>query len=144
MRSRRFNNLLAAFWLGIVALAASAFEQQQLGLTTLTAAGVTTRSAFAVPSGYHLMPDGTLMAGTMHGATPAEPLRSGGEPGQTSHDCDACIAIAAMGALTVAALPEVVAPPSVSESSAARPVVAILRARNHPAYASRAPPVALI
>jgi hypothetical protein len=128
-----------ALWLGLLALAAGTFEQHQFGLTTLSAAGVSARTAFAVPAGYHLMPDGTLMAGAMHGAraTHADDTQ------QAPSDCDACVVLAAMAAFTTPAALLVAVPTDRPAISVAHPATLTLRAQAHPAYASRAPPVAM-
>ena len=140
VRITRTANIWVVLWLGLLALAASALEQHRLGLTTLSAAGVSAQAAFSVPKGYHLMPDGTLMAGTMHGAAPTCPPEADDGHPQPSSDTDACIALASMAAFTLA-VPVHVGTPIGSRQPAAQPAnAAVLRAHAHPAYASRGPP----
>lgn len=127
-------------WLGILALTASAFEQNQLGLTVLTAAGVTARTAFSVPPDHHLMPDGTLMVGAMHGAAavPFRPVHDASD--ELPSDCDACVTIAAMGAFTLPAIVAVFIPRPIAEDRGAQATAFLVTLFAHPAYASRAPP----
>ena len=123
-----------------MALAASALEQHRLGLTTLSAAGVSAQAAFSVPKGYHLMPDGTLMAGTMHGAAPiCSPEADENHP-KSSSDSDACIALASMAAFTFTVPLHVGTPVGSRQPSTPPAKAAVLRAHAHPAYASRGPP----
>lgn len=138
MEARRIRTLWIALWLGITALVSGAFEQQQFGFSTLTAAGIHTPSAFKVPTGYHMMPDGILMAGSMHGAAPD--ADSAGGSHNVPEDCGACALIAAMAALTSPILPEVGPPPTIPRSHAGFHIVRPTLDYTHPAYASRAPP----
>lgn len=136
VETRRIKTLWIALWLGVIALVAGAFEQQQFGFSALTAGGIHTSSAFKVPTGYHMMPDGILMAGAMHGATPD----SGREADEPPSDGNACTAIAAMGVFTTPLLIAVLAPGEARADRAYLPPVAIAPVSGHPAYASRAPP----
>lgn len=136
MEIRRIRTLWIALWLGLVALVSGAFEQQQFGLSTLTAGGIHTHSAFKVPTGYHMMPDGILMAGSMHGVSPVSERDAGDLPS----DSNACTAIAAMGTFTMPLPVAVLGPGEGNEDRPVLPLAAIARTSWHPAYASRAPP----
>ena len=136
VETRRIRTLWIALWLGLIALVSGAFEQQQFGLSTLTAGGIHTTSAFKVPTGYHMMPDGVLMAGSMHGALPV-PGREADDP---PSDSNACTAIAAMGMFTMPLPVAVLAPGEGKEDRTVLPPAAIARTSWHPAYTSRAPP----
>ncbi len=138
MTLRASKTFWLALWLGLVALASGAFEQRQFGLTTLTAAGISAPSAFAVPRGYHMMPDGQLMAGAMHGAAPDADTSGGSH--DVPEDCGACAVIAAMAAFTAPVLPQIAPPPSIPRGHAGFHVARPSLAYAHPAYASRAPP----
>ena len=129
--------------LTLLALCASAVEQHRFALTTLSAAGVSARAAFAVPAGYHVMPDGTLMAGVMHGAAPASPPEADGRDHSTPEDYGACIAIAAMGVFTAPILPFLFLPRESLTSVSTPTTDAVLRTHVHPAYSSRAPPATM-
>lgn len=136
METHRIRTLWIALWLGVIALTSSAFEQQQFRFTNLTAGGIHAPSAFKVPDGYHMMADGVLMAGAMHGAVPA----SGRGAGKPPSDSNACAAIAAMGVFTIPMPVAAPAPAAENGDHTPLPPAAITRASWHPAYASRAPP----
>ena len=136
-------NRLFRVLLTLLALTASAVEQNRFALTTLSAAGVSARAAFAMPAGHHVMPDGTLMAGAMHGAAPASPSDTDGRDDNTPEDYGACIAIAAMGVFTAPIFPFLFLPRESIASVSTPTTDAVLRAHAHPAYNSRAPPATM-
>ena len=131
MGKNRFLRVCFALWLGLVALAANGFEQRELSLNVIAA----TVSAPEGGAAFHVMPDGTIMAGSMvHG-------EAGGHTHKGHADCDVCGAVAEMAAITLPVLP-VVPLPQV-EFEAARPATPAFAFRTSvsPPYSSRAPPV---
>jgi hypothetical protein len=130
-----------ALWLGIAALAANAVEQQQLNGNVITAAYQDFAAAKAGP-GFHVMPDGTVMAGSMSHMDAGEHRHAG--PGGHTHkghmDCEVCGAVAAMAAITLPALPEFPLPKDEFHAAPVIGVHTIATGRRYSAYASRAPP----
>ena len=133
-----------ALWLGIIALAANAFEQQQLTTNILVA----TAADPAPKAGFHVMPDGTAMAGSMvHADGPSAIHRTTDADGHTHRghaDCEICGTVAAMAAFTLPSLPEMPLPLSQLHVASPADPQAAHTARPYSPYASRAPPALTI
>lgn len=132
------RRLRLTFWLGLLALMASGAAQHQLSFNVLDAA-LSNHSHVAG----HYMPDGTFMAGAMHGDAHeghTDPAQAGGHTHKGHADCNMCGTVAAMAAFTLST-PLAVPPPSlVGEAQAIALTSVFLIRREHVPYASRAPP----
>ena len=132
------RRLRLTFWLGLLALMASGTAQHQLSFNILDAA-LTNHSHVAG----HYMPDGTFMAGSMHGEAHADHTDTPQNAGHTHKghaDCNMCGAVAAMAAVTLST-PLAVPPPAVIIETHVVALNSVLRIRReHAPYASRAPP----
>lgn len=141
------RRLRLTFWLGLLAVLASGTAQHQLSFNVLDAA--LKNSAHEIAG--HYMPDGTFMAGAMHGSAlgsaqgsihgdHTDASQDAGHTHKGHADCNMCGAVAAMAAVTLSA-PLAVPPPSIIDDSPA-PVLesALLARRTFAPYASRAPP----
>jgi hypothetical protein len=134
----RLRHFCMAFWLGLLALAANGLEQQQLNTNVLVALSTDLAAGHGGASGTHVMPDGTVMAGTMaddHAARGA-----GGHTHKGHADCEVCGAVAAMAAITLPILPCVPLPTPQYQAGASAAFTAATLAEPYPPYASRAPP----
>jgi Protein of unknown function (DUF2946) len=142
MRFNHLSRLVLALWLGIGALAANAFEQQQLTINILEA--VASDAHTAESPQFHVMPDGTVMAGTMGEHPSAHHHDAGGHTHKGHADCEVCGTVATLAAITLPILPILPVPRSFSESTpVAAPESQFYDFLRTP-YASRAPPSQLI
>jgi hypothetical protein len=138
MTLRRLHRLGFALWLGLVALTASGIAQNQLSTNVLVAA-VTEGGQ----SASHVMPDGSVMAGSMaHGSHAHDHQADASGHSHKGHaDCTLCGPVAAMAAFMVPVadvipLPRVFATPG----PIATAHITFFSAPRAP-YASRAPPI---
>ncbi len=135
MSLRGLNRFGFALWIGLLALMASGFAQNQLSSNVLLAS-LNPDATSSV--GGHYMPDGTFMAGPMAGAHTA--------PAQDGHthkghaDCALCSVVAAMAALAVPVLDTVVAPDVFAAPTSWSAVSLRFTDASYVPYASRAPP----
>ncbi len=134
MRSLRVSRAFFALWLALAALAANAFEQRELGFNVIAATAEADSQGVS-----HVMPDGTVMAGTMaHGHAAAGHTHKG------HADCELCGFIADMAAFTLASAAILPQPPETFAVFTAAAPDAQLTAAPSPPYASRAPPATMI
>jgi len=152
MRFQGLSQLVLAFWLGILALAANAIEQQQLNTNVLEVAVAELGDHGQTSVGharYHIMPDGRVMMGTMGGeasSTDRETVHhhdTGGHTHRGHSDCEVCGAVAAMAAFTLPVLAFVPLPPVLVGSFLSSEHEYLFRSVPHSSYSSRAPPVLL-
>jgi hypothetical protein len=123
------------FWLGLLALVASGTAQHQLSFNVLDAA----LKNHTHEAAGHYMPDGTFMAGPMHGDH-TDASEDGGHTHKGHADCNMCGAVAAMASLTIAATTLILPPPMIGDPHAPTLTSVVIVRRNHAPYASRAPP----
>lgn len=146
MRKGLLFRLGIALWLGIITLAANAFEQQQFSANVITVqlAGLGNRH-----TGFHVMPDGTVMAGDMSADTrPSLGENQAPDAGGHTHkghlDCHVCGTIAAMAAFTLPILAVAPLSPAIFAFVPHARYTAPLQAAYYTPYSSRAPPVSTI
>ncbi len=140
--SKHFLRIGLAVWLGVIALAANVLEQQQLSRSLLVAVAATPADA---PPGFHMMADGTLMAGVMHHrgaqADPHTDSPASGHTHQGHADCQLCGTVADMAAFALPLLPVQYIPRDLGQPTALHfHAFAFISAPRAP-YASRAPPL---
>ena len=145
MGLKGLHRLGFAFWLGLLALTAGGVAQNQLFTNVLIAK---LAEAGGRPAGGHFMPDGTYMAGPMHGApstgmesgTPETADASSGHTHKGHSDCTVCGAVAAMAALSVPILNTIKIPDIIAPSLDGTSERTLLPRSPRAPYASRAPP----
>jgi len=150
MRFARLHRIGLALWLGLLALTASGLAQNQLSTNVLRAAlaghshdsqaheGHHDHGGNAHASGGHFMPDGTYMAGPMHGAAQPD---AGGHTNKGHADCNMCGAVAAMASISVPVADTVIVPRVFDERRLQLRVASIIPRALYAPYASRAPPL---
>lgn len=132
MRFQGFSRAFFAFWLAIAALTVNAVAQRELGFAVI--------AATAEDAGFHIMPDGSRMAGSMGHAHDS----TGGHTHKGHADCDLCGLVADMAAFTPASVTLLPQPPEVYAGYSQPAPQARHFAAPSPPYASRAPPAAMI
>lgn len=133
MRFPGFSRTFFALWLAITALAVNAFEQRELGFAVI--------AATADGGDFHIMPDGSRMAGSMARAMDGHAHDAGGGHTHKGHaDCELCGFVADMAAFTPAAFTVLPQPPETFLGVTPLSAEAQLSAAPAPPYAPRAPP----
>jgi len=143
---------LGLLWLGLLALTAGGLMQNQLARDVVVA----TLNDHQHPgaSGGHFMPDGTYMAGPMHGGhgdhqaaahdghhgDHSDHHSQGGHTHKGHADCDVCGLVASMAALSVPVLDTIVLPEVFAAPPSAYALGNIHTRALYAPYASRAPP----
>lgn len=137
----RFPGFFRAFFalsLAIAALTVNAAQQRELGFNVI--------AATAEAPAFHVMPDGSVMAGDMGVVAPearhhhAAHGSAGGHTHRGHADCDLCGFVADMGAFTLAAVTILPQPPEILAGYVQTAPQTRHFAAPSPPYASRAPP----
>ncbi len=132
---RLLHRLGFALWLGLLALTVSGTAQTQLSLSVINAALTEPHAA-----GGHYMPDGTWMAGSMHGGTHEHGPDAQGHTHKGHADCSLCGLIASMAAIAAPALDVVIVPDVFTVPPAVAAPQAFRATAGYSPYISRAPP----
>jgi len=132
---RLLHRLGFALWLGLLALTVSGTAQTQLSLNVINAALTDNHAA-----GGHYMPDGTWMAGSMHGGSHEHGPDDQGHTHKGHADCSLCGLVASMAAITVPVLDVVIVPDAFTIPPAVARPQSFTAAAGYSPYASRAPP----
>jgi hypothetical protein len=135
MDARKLSRL-SLFWLGLLALVASTFQQAQLAYNVVNVA-VQEAGNHSGTHAYHVMPDGMVMA---NGAMDASATK-GGHTHRGHTDCKLCGVEAALAFVTFSLPPVVPLPTQITRGIAQEASHSLTVGWAAAAYSPRAPPV---
>jgi hypothetical protein len=135
MDARKLSRL-SLFWLGLLALVASTFQQAELAYNVVNVAVQEAGSSHHGTHAYHVMPDGTVMAdGAMDASATA-----GGHTHRGHADCKLCGVEAALSFVTFSLPPVVPRPAAIARRMPQDVSQALTSGWATAAYSPRAPP----